>query len=213
MPGKTDSTGYSPRYIVSFKPNDNWQLNAQVSKGFRLGGINDPINLPLCSADDRLVFGNQGTWKDERNTNYEIGAKMRTSDRRYTLNVAAFYSDIKDLQATTTAGTCSSRIVFNVPKAHSQGLEAEFYGRPAEHWDFGLSVSIIDASLNSSVTSTNCERHDGRRRRPRGWQSAPDRFEVPGGGEPRLHDADHGRVEGSLCEPGVAAHGLVLLAV
>ena len=153
VPGKTDSTGYSPRYIVSFKPNDNWQLNAQVSKGFRLGGINDPINLPLCSADDRLIFGNQGTWKDERNTNYEIGAKMRTSDRRYTLNVAAFYSDIKDLQATTTAGTCSSRIVFNVPKAHSQGLEAEFYGRPVEHWDFGLSVSIIDASLNSSVTS------------------------------------------------------------
>jgi iron complex outermembrane receptor protein len=151
--GKTSSTGYSPRYIVSFKPNDNWQLNAQVSKGFRLGGINDPINLPLCSADDKLIFGSQGTWKDEKNTNYEFGAKMRTSDRRYTLNVAAFYSDIKDLQATTTAGTCSSRIVFNVPKAHSQGLEAELYGRPVEHWDFGLSVSIIDATLNSSVTS------------------------------------------------------------
>jgi iron complex outermembrane receptor protein len=155
IPGTTDSNGYSPRYIVSFKPNDNWQLNAQVSKGFRLGGINDPINVPLCSADDLLVFGNQGTWKDERNTNYEIGAKMRTSDRRYSLNVATFYSEIKDLQATTTAGTCSSRIVFNVPKAHSQGLEAELYGRPTEHWDFGISVSIIDASLNSSVTSTN----------------------------------------------------------
>jgi iron complex outermembrane receptor protein len=155
IPGKTDSKGYSPRYIASFKPNDNWQLNAQVSKGFRLGGINDPINVPLCSADDLKVFGNQGTWKDEKNTNYEIGAKMRTSDRRYTLNVAAFYSDINNLQATTTAGTCSSRIVFNVPKAHSQGLEAELYGRPAEHWDFGLSVTIIDASLNTSVTSTN----------------------------------------------------------
>ena len=31
------------------KPSDNMQFNAQVSRGFRLGGINDPINVPLCS--------------------------------------------------------------------------------------------------------------------------------------------------------------------
>jgi iron complex outermembrane receptor protein len=130
-------------------------LNAQLSKGFRLGGINDPINVPLCSPDDLVVFGSQGTWKDEKNTNYEIGAKMRSADRRYTLNVSAFISEIKDLQATTTAGTCSSRIVFNVPTARSQGLEAEFYARPGDHWDFGLSATFIDASLTSSVTSTN----------------------------------------------------------
>ena len=155
VPGKTDSNGVSPRFIASFKPNDNVQLNAQVSKGFRLGGINDPINVPLCSADDLKVFGNQGTWKDEKNTNYEIGAKMRSADRRYSLNVSAFISKIKDLQATTTAGTCSSRIVFNVPDARSQGLEAEFFARPDEHWDFGVSATFIDASLKSSVTSTN----------------------------------------------------------
>jgi len=37
-------------------------------------------------------------------------------DRRVTLNVSAFYTDIKDLQANTTAGTCSSRVVFQ--RAH-----------------------------------------------------------------------------------------------
>ena len=111
--------------------------------------------MPLCSADDLLVFGNQGEWKDEKNTNFEIGAKMRSSDRRYTFNVSAFLSDIRDLQATTTAGTCSSRIIFNVPKARSQGVEAEFYARPDEHWDFGLSVTALDAKLRGSVTSTD----------------------------------------------------------
>jgi iron complex outermembrane receptor protein len=153
--GKTSSNGFSPRFIASYKPTDNLAFNAQVARGFRLGGINDPINVPLCSADDLLVFGNQKTWKDEKNTNFEIGAKMRSSDRRYTLNVSAFMSDLKDLQATTTAGTCSSRIIFNVPKARSQGVEAEFYARPDEHWDFGLSITALDATLRSSVTSTN----------------------------------------------------------
>jgi iron complex outermembrane recepter protein len=152
-PGETNSSGYSPRFIATFKPTEDLQFNAQVSKGFRLGGINDPINVPLCSADDLVVFGNQGTWKDEKNTNYEFGVKMRSAGHRLTVNVSAFIDDITDLQAVTTAGTCSSRIVFNVPKALSQGVEAELFARPDEHWDFGVSMMFVDATLRSSVTS------------------------------------------------------------
>ncbi|HUE48021.1 MAG TPA: TonB-dependent receptor, partial [Steroidobacteraceae bacterium] len=45
VPASTDSSGTSPRAIVSYKPTDNLEYNAQASRGFRLGGINDPINL------------------------------------------------------------------------------------------------------------------------------------------------------------------------
>jgi iron complex outermembrane receptor protein len=48
--------------------------------------------------------------------------------------------DIEDLQATVTAGSCSSRVVFNVPKAHSTGLELEYAGTPTEHFDFSISA-------------------------------------------------------------------------
>ena len=37
----------------SYDVNEDVQVNAQASKGFRLGGINDPLNLPLCSARTR----------------------------------------------------------------------------------------------------------------------------------------------------------------
>ena len=73
---------------------------------------------------------------------------------RVTFNVSAFYTDIHDLQATVTAGTCSSRIVFNVPKAQAQGVEAELFARPNSTWDFGLSATWVDATLQSSVVST-----------------------------------------------------------
>jgi iron complex outermembrane receptor protein len=157
IPASTDSSGTSPRGIVSYKITDDVQVNAQAARGFRLGGINDPINLPLCSANDRVVFGNQPNWKDEKTWNYEIGAKTRWLDRRVTLNVSAFYADIKDLQATTTAGTCSSRVIFNVPSARSEGIEAELFARPNANWDFGLSATFIDAKLTSSVTSTDAD--------------------------------------------------------
>ena len=155
VPRSVDSKGVSPRAIMSYKVNEDAQFNAQVSKGFRLGGINDPINLPLCSPEDRIEFGGAGNWKDERTKNYELGGKFRFADRRVTLNVAAFYTEIRDLQATVTAGTCSSRLIFNVPKAQSHGLEAEFFARPNANWDFGLSATWLNATLQSSVVSSS----------------------------------------------------------
>ena len=103
---------------------------------------------------DRVEFGGQGNWKDETSKNYEIGGKFRFLDRTVTLNVSAFYTDIQNLQATVTAGTCSSRLVFNVP-AQSHGIEAELFARPNSTWDFGLSATWVDASLKGSVTSTS----------------------------------------------------------
>jgi iron complex outermembrane receptor protein len=153
-PASTDSSGTSPRAIVSYKPTDDAQLYAQAARGFRLGGINDPINLLLCSPTDKLVFGNQSNWKDEKTWDYELGAKTQWLDKRVTFNIDVFYSDIKNLQATTTAGTCSSRVVFNVPTARSAGVEMELFAKPSINWDFGLSASYIDAKLTSSVTST-----------------------------------------------------------
>jgi iron complex outermembrane receptor protein len=153
VPGSVDSDGISPRVILTYSPTEDMHFNAQYSRGFRLGGINDPINIPLCSPEDIAVFGGQSNWRDETAKNYELGAKIQSGDRRLTLNVSAFYSDIKDLQATTTAGTCSSRIVFNVPKSRSRGVELELFARPNANWDFGISATYLEAELRSSVVS------------------------------------------------------------
>ena len=153
VPGSVDSDGVSPRVIVSYSPSDDVHFNAQFSRGFRLGGINDPINLPLCSPPDITTFGGQSNWRDETAKNYELGAKLQFAERRVTLNASVFYSDVKDLQATTTAGTCSSRIVFNVPKSRSRGIEAELFARPNSTWDFGVSATYLEAELRSSVVS------------------------------------------------------------
>ena len=108
------------------------------------------------------MFGNQPNWKDEKTWNYEVGAKMQLLDQRVTFNLAVFYADINDLQATITAGTCSSRVVFNVPKARSQGIEAELFARPNANWDFGVSATYaMQAHLQSSVTDASGAR--GRR--------------------------------------------------
>jgi iron complex outermembrane receptor protein len=153
-PGSTNANGFAPRLMASFRAGDNTTLNAQVARGFRLGGINDPLNVPLCTAQDLVTFGGQESWEDETAWNYEIGAKSRVMGGRGTFNVAAFSMDISDLQATVTAGSCSSRVIFNVPKARSRGVEVEFAATPSPNFDFSISGSFNDSELRSTLTST-----------------------------------------------------------
>jgi iron complex outermembrane receptor protein len=155
QPGSTDANDIAPRFIATYKVAPNSNLNAQVSKGFRLGGINDPLNVPLCTQADLDTFGGRDNWIDESVWNYEVGFKSRVLNGAGAFSVAGFYMDIRDLQATVTAGSCSSRVVFNVPKARSQGLEIEFEAAPNQNFDFAISTIINDSELRSTLTSTD----------------------------------------------------------
>ena len=155
QPGTTNANGAVPRLIATFKLPGTAKLNAQVSQGFRLGGINDPLNVPLCTPQDLTTFGGRDTWNDEKVWNYEVGYKTRVLNGNGAFNVSGFYMDISDLQATVTAGSCSSRVVFNVPKARSQGVEVEFEATPNRNFDFNISGSFNDSTLRSTLTSTD----------------------------------------------------------
>jgi iron complex outermembrane receptor protein len=153
QPGATTADGVVPRFIALYKASDALTLNAQVSKGFRLGGINDPLNVSLCTPEDLATFGGRDAWKDETAWNYEIGAKTRLAGGRASLNVSAFYMDIRDLQLTVTAGSCSSRLIFNVEKARSQGLDVEFTASPSDNLDLSIAAGLNQSELQSTITS------------------------------------------------------------
>jgi iron complex outermembrane receptor protein len=150
---KTQSDGYTPRVLLAYKMSPTVTWNAQASKGFRLGGVNDPLNVPLCTAEDRAIFGGYQRFSDESLWNYEVGFKMAQPGLR--LNAALFHTQMEDLQVTLDAGSCSSRVVFNVPKAHSTGVELEMTYRPNDNWEFGLAGSALKAEFDSTVRDGN----------------------------------------------------------
>jgi iron complex outermembrane receptor protein len=145
----TDSDGFSPRVILAYNVNKNVQFTAQYSRGFRLGGINDPLNVGLCSGNDLTTFSGHPNWEDEFVDNYELGTKTRLADGRVTFNAAVFMTKIKDMQYIADAGTCSSRIILN-GDADAPGAEFELYVRPNVHWDFGLSATWVKAEVARS---------------------------------------------------------------
>ncbi|MEM1178929.1 MAG: TonB-dependent receptor [Acidobacteriota bacterium] len=156
-PGNTSSDGIAPRLIASYQVNEEVNFNAQVSKGIRLGGINDPLNEPLCTPQDLITFGGRETWEDEELWNYEVGVKRTFQDGRGVFNIAAFFMDIEDLQATVTAGSCSSRVIFNVPEAESRGIEVDLTLPINYFFDISISASFIDSELKSTLTSVDAD--------------------------------------------------------
>ncbi len=146
---KTKSDGYTPRVLLAYKMSPTVTWNAQASKGFRLGGVNDPLNVPLCTAEDRAIFGGYQRFVDESLWNYEAGIKVQQPGMR--LNAAVFHTQMKDLQVTLDAGSCSSRVVFNVPKAHSTGVELEMTLKPSDNLELGFAGAAVNAEFDSTV--------------------------------------------------------------
>ena len=146
---ETSSDGFTPRFLLSYDLNDEVTLNAQASRGFRLGGVNDPLNVTLCTPEDEAIFGNFQSYDDETLWNFEGGAKINRGG--VTFNVAGFYTDISDLQVTLDAGSCSSRISFNVPEAHTLGAEFELGVEPIEGLEFFVAGSILEAEFDTTV--------------------------------------------------------------
>ena len=63
--------------------------------------------------------------------------------------------NIRNLQATVTAGSCSSRVIFNVPRARSTGIELEWTAAPTNNFDFSISTNYGKSELRSTLTSTD----------------------------------------------------------
>lgn len=147
---RVSSDGFNPRYMASYEATENVRVNAQISKGFRLGGVNDPLNRLLCGAayDSYKDFQE---FEDETLWNYEVGFK--SSFEKLTVHGSVFYSDIEDLGVNIDAGPCSSRVTISVPEAHTEGAELEISARPTSALLVTFAGSYVNAEFDSTVTA------------------------------------------------------------
>ena len=154
------SNGFTPRFMVNYDVTDRVAVNAQASRGFRLGGFNDPLNKDLCDTGAYDTFRVYERFEDETLWNYEVG--LKSSYERVTLNGSLFYADIENLAVNVDAGACSSRVAINVPKAHTMGGELELSVHPTDALLVTFAGSYVEAEFDSTVrTATDIFDSDG----------------------------------------------------
>lgn len=113
------NSGANPKMNLSYEPNRDTTLYAQISKGFRPGGVNTPP--PITCPDNSLQYGPDSVWS------YEGGEKIRAFGERLQINASGYYEDWKGIQQLVTE-TCGATFTANAGTAHVYGSEIEATG-------------------------------------------------------------------------------------
>ncbi|WP_419809688.1 TonB-dependent receptor [Sphingomonas sp.] len=116
---------------LSGRANLAWQASdgvlgyASYARGFKSGGIN-MSGLPLNAANQPVLT--TAVVRPELNTTYEVGLKTRAFDRRLVFNVDAFYTRVRDFQATVVDNSQTVALrgyLSNIPRVTVKGVEAD----------------------------------------------------------------------------------------
>ena len=145
---KFSDWNFSYDLTLSYEVAQDILAFATYSKTFKSGGVN--LNgVPNDAAGNPILAA--GTVKPESVNHIEAGIKAQFLDRRATLNLSAFRTDISDYQALVTNGQLGvlRGYLANADKVRTQGLEADFSLRPSDRFNVYLNGTYVDAKYRS----------------------------------------------------------------
>ncbi len=146
------SKSTTPMISANYKFNRDVMAYASFSKGFKGGGFTMryfPPVIPAAGTDPNDVVSYAGP---EKATSYEVGLKSELFDRRLRFNVAAFYTDYKDIQVTYNIDPDGPGpignfvpVLANAASAKIKGFEVETSARLTDWLRLDGSLGYIDA--------------------------------------------------------------------
>lgn len=138
---------FSPKLGLAYRASENSNLYVTYSRGYRTGGLtqlsSDPSQPPLYP------------YKPEYSDNIEVGIKNNLLSNKLYLNVAAFYTRVKDAQVPTLIVPDAITITRNAGKLTSKGIEMELMATPVKGFQAAYNFGFTDAEYNTLKLSQN----------------------------------------------------------
>ena len=127
----------TPRGGIKYIFNENHNIYASVSQGYKSGGFNTSLfyeNKPMFKYDEETTI------------NYEIGTKSLFLDGQVSLDTSVFYIDWSDQQVLAVDSTTGASPIVNAKKSRSYGADIALNGRFANGIKGGLGLGYADAT-------------------------------------------------------------------
>jgi iron complex outermembrane receptor protein len=129
---------------ASYKPAQDVLIYATYAHTFKSGGLN--LNgVPVVAG---VVQTQLAQVAPEKVDHFELGVKSQFWDRKVTLNVTGFWTEIKDYQAVVNNSSTSTLrgYLANAGKVRVRGVEADFSVRPTERLNLYANGAYTDAT-------------------------------------------------------------------
>jgi iron complex outermembrane receptor protein len=119
-------------------------LYTKYATGYKAGGFNSNGSAAPVPYDAETV------------KSFEVGSKNQFWNRQVKLNVAAFYEDYQNYQASQASDSLSSGTgVFNVGKAKIKGLEGELVATVPDVARFDLNATLLNTRFGDGIIVTD----------------------------------------------------------
>jgi iron complex outermembrane receptor protein len=130
---------FTPKLGFEYQWTSDLMSYISASRGFKSGGFNGRAQS-LAEIDS---FNPEYVWS------YEAGLKSEWLDKRFLVNLAAFYNNYTDIQLTSVRAVQGLIVVVteNAGQAHIKGLELEFALQPLSHILIRGGVGYTDAAF------------------------------------------------------------------
>lgn len=149
---ENEEDGFNPRVNLSYQIDDDRLIYVQAARGFRLGGTNEPVPLPVCQADldSRGLSTAPQAYDSDHLWNYELGAKTEWLDRRMTINTAIYKIEWRNPQVTAQLG-CGFNVFVNAGGLDIYGAELDAAIRPANGLTLRAGVGHTSSELTDDL--------------------------------------------------------------
>jgi len=134
------SDNLSGKIGLSYETPTGNLFYASASRGYRGGAFNgqalfSPAEITIAKPE--LLYA------------YEVGAKLQTADRRLRLNASTFFYNYINQQFIDTTPELLG-VLYNAPKSHLWGIEAELTARPTNSLTLRLGGSYLNAKYKEN---------------------------------------------------------------
>ena len=154
VPESETFDSFSPRVILSFKPNDDTTYYATYAEGTNPGQFNAGLrSLSPTELAQIVAAGGSGIKVDEEElTNFEFGAKGLFWDGRAQITAAVYFSDWKNAIAPEIIAYTDDMGAGQLVQVNANGGQADLYGLELEGTVLLSEALTLDATfaLNKS---------------------------------------------------------------
>jgi outer membrane receptor protein involved in Fe transport len=127
--GKQKESPVTPKIGLSYQATETSLYYATVAKGYRTGGLNQPVPALNCTQDLQILGLTETplTYNSDSVWSYEGGAKVRLFGNTQ-INSSAFYIDWKNPQLQNRL-RCGQNYIVNAGRAVSKGFDVQTQSR------------------------------------------------------------------------------------
>jgi iron complex outermembrane recepter protein len=143
----------TPKFSVKFDTSELTNIYASAAKGFRVGGVNNPVPEAICAYDYKYlgISPEPSSYSNDHLWTYELGAKAALLNQSMSVNTAIYETRWNDIQQQIELPFCGYAYVSNVGDAEIKGAELELRYKIPQLGGFivGLSGDVQNAKFTS----------------------------------------------------------------